>query len=157
MSRNDYKEAAGIVTVVAILIGLPIILWHWRDQTLHHHPAGTKVITLTAVAGNGVWTTDDVVGWNYWWKTPKRVEDIPLQVNDHVVMRLRSVDVLHSFAVPLLHIGPVEVPSGHTVQLEFRPDRPGNLTFLCWQVCSQQHQNLHGRFVVTGAGAQDSW
>jgi heme/copper-type cytochrome/quinol oxidase subunit 2 len=40
--------------------------------------------------------------------------------------------------------------------LEFRADRPGNLTFLCWQVCSQRHQNLHGRFVVTGT-AQDSW
>lgn len=156
MSRIDWTEATGIATIFAILIGLPIILWQWRDRTLHRHSADTKVISLTAVAGDGVWTQDDVVGWNYWWKTPARAENIPLQLNDHVIMRLRSVDVLHSFAIPLLHIGPVEVPSGHTVEVEFRADRPGTLTFLCWQVCSQEHQNLRGRFVVAG-NAQDSW
>lgn len=30
----------------------------------------------------------------------------------YLVMRLRRVDVLHSFAIPLLGIGPVDVPAG---------------------------------------------
>lgn len=152
----NWKEAAGVVTVVAVLLGLPLVLWQWREHKLKHHPADTKVITLTAIADRGIWTQDEIVGWNYWWKKPARAENIPLQQGDRVVMRLRSVDVLHSFAIPLLRLGPVDVPSGHTVQVEFRADRPGTLTFLCWQVCSPEHQNLRGRFVVQGKG-QDSW
>lgn len=154
--RWNWKEAAGVTAVMAVLIGLPLVLWQWRHRVLYHHPADTKVIMLTAVANPGMWTRDEILGWNYWWQKPTPVEDIALQQGDLVRLRLRSADVLHSFAIPLLHLGPVEVSSGHTVQVEFRADRPGNLTFLCWQVCSPEHQSLHGRFVVQG-NEKDSW
>ena len=146
-----WKETAAVASVALVIAGLPLLLWYWQAViSLRNYPLGTKVINLTAIAKDGIWTQDEVVGWNYWWRTPKRTEDIPLQLGDNVLLRLRSVDVLHSFAIPLLHVGPVEVPSGHTVELQFRADRPGNLTFLCWQVCSPEHQNLRGRFMVTG-------
>jgi len=63
-----------------------------------------------------------------------RAEEIPLNQGDHVVLRLRSADVLHSFAIPILRRGPVEVPAGHTVELEFDADRAGSLMFLCWRL-----------------------
>ncbi len=158
MTRPDWKETVGAATVVAILLGLPLILWAWRDRTLHHHPAGTKVIQLTAIADHGVWTEDEVVGWNYWWKKPTRVNSIQLQQGDYVVLRLRSADVLHSFAIPIAHLGPIEIPAGHTVQMEFRADRAGTLTFLCWQLCGPDHQMLQGQFVVRGnANQEDTW
>ena len=65
-----------------------------------------------------------------------------------MALRLRSADVLHTFAIPLLRLGPVDVPAGHTVELEFDADRAGTLTFLCWQVCSPEHGHLRGRFLV---------
>ncbi len=159
MSKNmKWKELAGVAAVVLVLAGLPLALHYWRAVWMQrHYPPGTKFITLTAVARDGIWTEDNVVGYNYWWKKPTRVEDIPLNQGDHVVVRLRSVDVLHSFAIPLLHLGPVEVPAGHTVEVEFDARRPGPLTFLCWQVCSPDHQSLHGRFVVKGNAKEDSW
>ena len=158
MRLPDWREVAGSGVVLAILLAVPLTLWAWRDRTLHHHPAGTKVFLLTAVADHGVWTQEEVVGWNYWWKKPARLHTIPLQQGDHVVLRLRSVDVLHSFAIPILHLGPVEVPSGHTVQVEFQADRSGTLTFLCLQVCSPDHQMLLGQFEVQGnKKEQDTW
>lgn len=45
------------------------------------------------------------------------------------MVRLRSADLLHSFAIPLLRIGPVDVPAGHTVEVKFDANRPGVLIF----------------------------
>ena len=150
MSQNmKWKEAAGVVAVLLVLVGVPLLLWHWQETSLvAHYPPGTKIIKLTAVADAGIWTQEEVWGCNYWWKTPRRAEEISLQEGDHVVLRLHSADVLHTFAIPILRLGPVDVPAGHTVEMEFDADRPGVLTFLCWQVCSPEHSKLRGRFVV---------
>ena len=123
----------------------------------HRYPPGTKVITLTAVANGGIWTQEEIVGSSYWWKKPARAEEIPLNQGDHVVLRLRSVDVLHSFGIPLLRLGPVDVPAGHTVEVEFNAERAGVLTFLCWQVCSPEHPKLRGRFVVKAGKSEEAW
>ena len=156
--KMTWKEAAGVLAVFVTLAGLPLLLWHWRAAGLpHRYPPGTKVITLTAIANGGIWTQEEVFGSNYWWKKPARAEEISLQQGDHVVLRLRSVDVLHTFGIPLLRLGPVDVPAGHTVELAFNAERAGVLTFLCWQVCSPEHTNLRGRFVVKGGKAEEAW
>lgn len=152
------KEAAGVLAVLIVLVGLPPVLWYWRNVVVPgRYPSGTKVITLTAVAQGGIWTQEQVVGYNYWRRTPTRTQEIFLNQGDHVVLRLRSADLLHSFAIPILRIGPVDVPAGHTVEVQFDANRPGVLTFLCWQVCSPDHPNLRGRFVVKGKEAEEKW
>ena len=153
-----WNEAAGVMAVVLLLLGLPLLLWYWRNDSLvHRYSPGTKVISLTATADGGIWTQEEIVGFNYWWRRPKRAEEIPLSQGDHVVVRLHSADVLHSFAIPLLRLGPVDVPAGHTVEVRFDADRSGVLTFLCWQVCSPDHPNLHGRFLVKGSEGEEGW
>jgi heme/copper-type cytochrome/quinol oxidase subunit 2 len=152
------KEAAGVLTVLAILVGLPISLWYWRAVAMpHRYPPGTKIITLTATAEGGIWTQDRIVGYNYWWRTPVRTEQIELNQGDHVVVRVVSSDVLHSFSIPILHVGPVDVQAGHTVEVSFVASRSGALTFLCWQMCSPDHGNLHGRFMVKAKGDEAGW
>ncbi len=153
-----WKEAAGVLAVLVVLVGTPWSLRLWQTKLLpHRYPPNTKIITLTAVANGGIWTQDEVVGVNYWRTQPRRTEQIPLAQGDHVVLRLRSADVLHSFAIPLLHLGPVEVPAGHTVELEFNADRAGPLLFLCWQVCSPEHAKLQGHFVVKASENSEAW
>jgi heme/copper-type cytochrome/quinol oxidase subunit 2 len=152
------KEVAGVLVILAVLLGLPMLLVYWRTVGLaHRYPANTKVIKLTAVADGGIWTQEEIVGYNYWWRKPSRTEKILLNQGDHVVVLLRSADVLHSFAIPLLHVGPVEVPAGHTIEVAFDANRPGELTFLCWQVCSPDHSKLQGDFLVKPSGAQETW
>ena len=153
-----WKEAAGVLAVVLVLAGLPVLLWYWRAVVpAHRYPPGTKLITLTAVANGGIWTQEEVVGHNYWRRRPARAGEISLKQGDHVVVRLRSADLLHSFAIPLLRLGPVDVPAGHTVEVSFDAGRPGVLTFLCWQVCSPEHPNLRGRFLVKGSDQEKAW
>jgi heme/copper-type cytochrome/quinol oxidase subunit 2 len=159
MTRStNWKEALGIFAVVMMLVALPLGLWYWRTGVVpHRYPPGTKIIALTAIANGGIWTQEEIVGYNYWWRKPSRTEGIPLNKGDHVVVLLHSVDVLHSFAIPLLHVGPVEVPAGHTVEVAFDANRPGELLFLCWQVCSPEHSKLQGNFLVKSSGKEDSW
>ena len=153
LKATRWKEAAAALAVMLVLVGLPLFLWYWRSLALpHRYQAGAKIITLTAIATGGIWTQENVIGLNYWWKTPSRTSEIPLKQGDHVVVRLRSVDVLHSFAIPILRLGPVDVPAGHTVDMTFDANRAGVLTFLCWQVCSPEHPGLRGRFLVEGQG-----
>jgi heme/copper-type cytochrome/quinol oxidase subunit 2 len=152
------KETTGVLVVLVVLLGLPLLLEYWRTVRLtHRYPPNTKVIKLTAVANGGIWTQEEIVGYNYWWRKPSRTEKIPLNQGDHVVVLLHSVDVLHSFAIPMLHVGPVEVPAGHTVEVGFDANRPGELTFLCWQVCSPDHSKLQGDFLVKGSAKEESW
>lgn len=149
--KSKLVEAIAAVSVLMILLGVPWALWAWRANNLvAQYPEGTKVFTLTAVAEDGIWTLEDVNAHNYWRKDFEPVPEIALEVGDHVVVRLKSVDVLHSFAIPLLRIGPIDVPAGHVKEIEFDADRSGNLAFLCWQVCSPDHGTLKGRFVVKG-------
>jgi heme/copper-type cytochrome/quinol oxidase subunit 2 len=150
-----WKERASVAAVALILLGLPVLLWGWRAVILpREFPPGSRIITLTACASDGIWTEEPIFGYNYWWHKPVRTNDIHLKQGDHVVIRVRSSDVLHSFAIPLMHIGPVDVPAGHTVVVQFDASRPGTLTYLCWQVCSLDHGNLHGRFIVEGSTAE---
>jgi len=155
---TKWKEAAGVLLVLLTLIGLPASLWCWRHLSLpHRYPPATKLITLTATADGGIWTQDPIVGYNYWWRRPNRTEQVILNQGEHVVVRVRSADLLHSFAIPILRIGPLDVPAGHTLEVEFDAKRPGVLTFLCWQVCSPEHGRLHGRFVVKGDATEEGW
>jgi heme/copper-type cytochrome/quinol oxidase subunit 2 len=155
---TNWKEALGIFAVVAMLVALPLGLRYWRTSMVpHRYPPGTKIINLTAIADGGIWTQEEIVGYNYWWRKPVRTEKILLNQGDHVVVLLHSVDVLHSFAIPLLHVGPVEVAAGHTVEVAFDANRAGELTFLCLQVCSPDHSKLQGDFLVKGNEKEESW
>ena len=52
------------------------------------------------------------------------MSEIEVNQGEHIVLRLHSADVLHSFAIPVLRLGPVNEPAGHTVELEeFDADR----------------------------------
>ena len=158
LNATRWKEASAALTVVLVLVGVPLLLWHWRSVELpHRYPAGSKIITLTAIADGGVWTQEDVIGLNYWWKKATRTDEIPLKQGDHVVVRLHSADVLHSFAIPILRLGPVDVQAGHTIEMTFDANRAGVLTFLCWQVCSPEHPSLRGRFLVEASNTDKTW
>ena len=150
-----WKETGAAFAVMLVLIGLPVLVAAWRGTILpHRYAPGTRIITLTAVANGGIWTQQEITGWNYWWREPDRTGYIALNQGERVVVRVHSVDVLHSFAIPPLRLGPFDVPAGHTVEVKFDAGEADLLMFLCWQWCSIDHPGLRGYFVVGGGGVE---
>jgi cytochrome c oxidase subunit 2 len=149
--RKTVSDRVPLLCTVLVLVGLPAVLWAYGRVYLPHKHAGARIITLTAVAGDGVWTDEPVVGLNYWRRHFTAAPQIELRRGQPVVLRLASADVLHSFAIPALEVGPIDVPAGEVREVQFTPERPGEILFLCWQVCSPLHGKLRGTFLVVGA------
>lgn len=146
--RNPNSERLPLVVTILTLIGLPLGLFAYERVCLPLRHPGARVIHLTAVAADGVWTREHVTGINYWRKRFSSSPEIHVQQGEKVLLRLASADVLHSFAIPALNIGPFEVPAGEVRQVEFTADKPGRMVFLCWQVCSPVHEKLRGMIVI---------
>jgi len=144
------NERIPVLVTLSILISLPLALWGYKHLYLPHKFGGARIVTLTALATDGVWTEQQVEGMNYWRKHFSAVPEIRVQPGETLVLRLASADVLHSFSIPALNIGPLEVPAGEVREVQFTAGKPGTLVFLCWQVCSPVHERLRGKIVVAG-------
>jgi heme/copper-type cytochrome/quinol oxidase subunit 2 len=152
--KEKVTEGVAAASVVLILAGVPGLLWYWRAVYVPgRHPPGSKIIDMTAIADGGIWTTDRVVGYNYWWKKPARLDTLRFTQGDHVVLRLHSPDVQHSFSIPDLNVGPVDIGAGHTVELAFDANRVGEWKFFCVQVCGRDHGRLEGYVVIAPRAA----
>lgn len=150
MSRDAiFKETAAVAAVLLVLAGVPLLLWYWKAVAVPaKYPPGTRIIHLTAISDSGVWTEQPIAGYNYWWKDANPVNSIRLAQRERVVLLLHSPDVQHSFAMRDLHIGPLAVPAGHTVEVKFETDADRVLDFLCVQVCGRDHTRMKGSFLV---------
>ncbi len=135
--------------VVATLIGLPLGIAHYQ-RALVTRP-DVRVIELTAVRADGVWTEERVQGWNYWRRT-FRPATITLREGEEVVLRLTSADVTHSFSAPQLGVGPVEVEPGHVVEVRLKGTRPGKFMYMCTVTCGDRHFFMHGPIQVIARG-----
>lgn len=148
------NEAVAVLVTVFVLGAVPLALFGYDRVYLPRKFPGARIVTLTAVAADGVWTEDSVVGTTYWRKRFEPVPAIEVREGQPIVLRLKSADVLHSFAIPALGIGPIDVPAGKVREVALTAREPGELLFLCWQVCSPVHGKLQGRIVVVGSGSQ---
>lgn len=146
------KEMLATLSVLVSLIAIPVLVgWYHNGYVLGRHPAGTKVITLYAVAESGAWTLDKVDGTNYWWKDFKPAT-IYLQEGDKVVLRLQSTDVHHRFYAPQLNIGPIEVEPGLVEEAQFEAETPGTYRYYCTSICGDCHFYMQGWIVITAKG-----
>jgi mono/diheme cytochrome c family protein len=144
------ERAALGITIVGILavFTLPFLYESWVSRSGEN--ADLRVITLTAIAETGIWTTEEVRGGNYFAKgfVPARPE---LKVGESVLLRLKSADVIHDFYCPELGIGPLEVYPGLVEEVVVTPVAPGAYDFYCTTVCGQAHFRMRGQFVVRPA------
>lgn len=148
------EDRIPLFVTLLILVALPVVLFGYKTVYLPHKFHGARIISLTALATDGVWTEERVAGFTYWRKHFSPTPEIRVKQGETVVLRLASADVLHSFAIPLLNIGPIDVPAGEVREVKFVASRPDTLVFLCWQVCSPVHEKLRGKIVVLGPDGQ---
>jgi cytochrome c oxidase subunit II len=74
--------------------------------------------------------------------------EIALKLNEPVVLLVRSLDFIHGFNVPDLGMRFDLVP-GRVTRIELRPQKAGMIEFVCDNFCGSEHEEMHGRFVVS--------
>lgn len=147
MSKKWQEQLAAGITFV-LLLGTPLVIFFAGSGTAQDVD---RVVLLTGVKKNGIWTTESVTGLNYWWKTFHPAQ-IVLQKGEEVLLRLTSADVTHEFYLPELGIGPIPVKPGHTEEVRFKADQTGSFTYYCTMVCGECHYWMRGEIqVVSGS------
>lgn len=142
--KHTLQEIFAVIIITAVLFGLPVVIFQngpWVSA------ANTPVIHLTGVMKSGVWTNQEVNGLNYWWET-FHPATITLREDEEVILRLTSSDGTHSFYIPELDIGPIQVEAGYTQDVLLRANRAGVFTYYCITVCGDCHYFMQGTIIV---------
>jgi len=79
-----------------------------------------------------------------------------LPVNRQVDLRLRAVDVIHSFFVPGMRFKQDAVP-GLEIHMHFTPMEIGDYEIACAELCGLGHYKMHGMLKVVSPEAFDKW
>lgn len=93
---------------------------------------------------------DNYLGLDY--KDPAARDDIvttqlTLPIHQPVHLRIRSLDVLHSFFIPAFRIKQDAVP-GMTIELSFTPTKMGTFEIACAQLCGLGHYRMRSTVEV---------
>ncbi len=93
---------------------------------------------------------------------PAAKDDIVVRGMVHVpvdrmtVVRLRSLDVLHSFTVPLMRVKQDTVP-GFTAFTQFTPEVTGPFELACAELCGLGHYRMQGTILVESEEDFEQW
>ena len=82
--------------------------------------------------------------------------EVHLPIGKPVKALLRSVDVLHDFAVPQFRVKMDLVP-GLVTYVWFTPTRSGKFDLLCEELCGTAHFTMRGKVVVEEESAFQQW
>ena len=115
-------------------------------------PPGAKEFTLTGSAQRG-WLLGEVQALDIAAPGQKNapVEHPVIEVRrgDHVVLKLRSSDVKHGFALKAYDIYiPEGIKPGKTVFVSFKADKVGTFSFWCNVYCGDIHRQMKGTLIV---------
>ena len=114
---------------------------------------GTKFVTSSNPLGidpSDPHAADDVATLN----------QLHLQVNRDVIVRLTSKDVIHSFSLPYMRVKQDTIP-GMEIPVHFKPLKvsggPVPWEIACAQLCGLGHYRMKGQYHVQSKGDFDKW
>ncbi len=83
--------------------------------------------------------------------------ELHLPVDEQVLLRLRSVDVIHSFWVA--ELGPKQdlLPGGEVRELRLTPTETATLELRCAELCGRRHALMHGVVIIESRADFDAW
>ncbi len=82
--------------------------------------------------------------------------ELYLPVDQQAVLRMESLDVIHSFWVPEFRVKQDLVP-GQVTELRITPIALGEYKVLCSELCGASHAYMNARVVVLSAEDFDAW
>ncbi len=81
---------------------------------------------------------------------------VTIPVDRTTVIHLRSLDVIHSFTVPLFRVKQDMLP-GFTARTMFIPERTGEFELACAELCGLGHFRMQGKIVVKSEESLAQW
>lgn len=84
------------------------------------------------------------------------VNDLHLPVNEEIVLKIKSQDVLHSFFLPNLRVKQDVVP-GMQQWVWFRATKSGVFDIVCAELCGWGHYKMRGRLTLESREDFDRW
>jgi cytochrome c oxidase subunit 2 len=188
-NRSTYSEIGVAVIEAVILIGFAIPLWAARVDA---RPPEAEALVVQVTGEQFAWNVHYPGADRVFGRTdiklldlqsnplgldrsdPAAMDDITtvnqlyLPVNQPVIVRLRSKDVIHSFGVPEFRVKQDSIP-GLTIPIHFIPTvttaemrtRTGNPQFqyeiACAQLCGLGHARMRGFVTVQSAEEFQKW
>lgn len=84
------------------------------------------------------------------------VNDMHVPLDEMVMIRLESADVLHDFFLPHMRIKQDAVP-GMAIPVWFRAKEPGTYDIVCAELCGWGHYKMKGRLTVEPRSDYEAW
>jgi plastocyanin len=150
MTIKQQEYWALLITII-VMLGLPLLLVSYSPANLGSDEI--RIINLTGVMKNGVWTEDRVTALNYRWGDFKPAA-IRIAEGEEIILRLTSADVIHSFYVPELNPEPIYIEAGHIEELHLTSTKTGIYRYYCVTVCGDCHYSMQG-LIIVGSPPQD--
>lgn len=82
--------------------------------------------------------------------------DLHVPVDKPVIIKLTSMDVIHSFKLYNLRVNQDAIP-GLMVPIHFTPTKVGKFMVVCAQLCGSSHYFMRGYFTVDTQADYDAW
>ncbi len=117
-----------------------------------------NALTLSVVAKQFEWNitypgADRILGNEDDFTIRNRFE---IPVNQPVIVRLESEDVIHSFFIPQLRVKQDAVP-GMVIPIWFEATRTGEFQIACAELCGLGHYTMQASVTVHDAADFDAW
>jgi len=134
-------------TVLPTLIVLTMFWYGWVNYVgLTEVPEGAMEINATA----RMWS------WQFEYEDGRRETQLYVPANTPVKVRLRSVDVIHSFFVPAFRIKKDMVP-GLETYVWFQAPKPGSYDIFCTEYCGAGHADMITTIEALSAEDYAAW
>lgn len=96
-------------------------------------------------------------GWRFVYpNNTSATEDLRVPVGKAVLLRVTSLDVMHSFAIPDFKLKIDAIP-GRVNSLWFRAEEPGEYPIRCMELCGTGHAHMQGAVVAMTPDGFAQW
>jgi cytochrome c oxidase subunit II len=106
----------------------------------------------------------NVIGsqWSWRFEYPElgiQTNELRMPLNRQALLRLSSMDVIHSFWVPEFRVKQDALPGGKEFVRDLRvtPSQIGNYTLRCAELCGLNHTTMESPVIVMAAADFDAW
>ena len=145
ISGNPLLEALWIAIPVLLVLGMFTI--GLRGYLfMRHPPAGAMEVKVVAFQ----------FGWEFEYPNGAKEAELTVPAGKAIVLRLTSMDVIHSFFVPDFLIKQDAVPA-MTTTLWFEAPEPGEHDVLCAEYCGVGHSDMLTKLRVIPQVDFDAW